>query len=216
MDKPTIPDSAELDCWEKPEFVSQAADAIRKAEEADPALRKKRQRREADLNAQYARRLGRHVRSAEEREKLIREARLYAESYLQEAHSPNSRLVVTRRIWDDIIPESEKHGPDRLDLATLHSAIWTEGLPSLEERATSGSQPETKTGTPPKRGRPQKIPDERKAAAVAKKASGGTNRDAAILIYDTHRPTDRQVKNVPSILRSYKKKISEHSGPSTS
>ena len=54
-----------------------------------------------------------------------------------------------------------------------------------------------------KRGRPAIIPDERKQAAVECKANGGTNRDAAMLIYDRKYPTPQQVKNVSSILRNH-------------
>jgi len=54
-----------------------------------------------------------------------------------------------------------------------------------------------------RRGRPVIIPEERKQAAVECKANGGTNRDAAKLIYDTRYPTPQQVKNVPAILRNY-------------
>jgi len=54
-----------------------------------------------------------------------------------------------------------------------------------------------------RRGRPIIIPDERKQAAIECKANGGTNRDAAMLIYDSRYPTLQQVKNVPAILRNH-------------
>ena len=59
-----------------------------------------------------------------------------------------------------------------------------------------------------KRGRPQTIPDEKKEAALKKKNDGGTNRDAAKILYATTYPTDQQVKNVTSILENYKKRQS--------
>ena len=59
-----------------------------------------------------------------------------------------------------------------------------------------------------KRGRPQKISEVRKEAATKKKASGGTNREAAALLYDAKYPTAQQVKNVPAILRNYNSKRS--------
>jgi hypothetical protein len=58
-----------------------------------------------------------------------------------------------------------------------------------------------------KRGRPQTIPDENKVAALRVKDDKGSNRDAAKKIYGEQYPTPQQVKNVPSILRSYKKKV---------
>jgi hypothetical protein len=57
-----------------------------------------------------------------------------------------------------------------------------------------------------KRGRPQTIPNERKEAAAKLKASGGTNKQVAAKIYDTKRPTEQQIKNVPTILRHYQAK----------
>src|ERR1041385_1507530 len=57
-----------------------------------------------------------------------------------------------------------------------------------------------------KRGRPPTISEERKAAALQAKTDGGTNRDAAKLIYGTRYPTPQQVKNVPAILRHHKLK----------
>ena len=65
------------------------------------------------------------------------------------------------------------------------------------------------------RGRPQQIPDERKAAAAAKKASGGTNRDAAMAIYNTRRPTPQQVKNVSATLKNYERKRSRLALPAS-
>ena len=67
----------------------------------------------------------------------------------------------------------------------------------------------TETGPPRanrrRRGRPITIPNERKRAALECKAKGGSNRDAAVLLYDKKYPTPQEVKNVPSILRHYEK-----------
>lgn len=57
-----------------------------------------------------------------------------------------------------------------------------------------------------KRGRPQTIPEARKVRALELKASGATNRQAAAELYDTLYPTNRQTRNVPSILRHYRRK----------
>jgi len=53
-----------------------------------------------------------------------------------------------------------------------------------------------------------------KAAAAAAKASGGTNRKAAEIIYKTKYPTPQEVKNVPSILRNYRAKVETSRAPS--
>lgn len=62
-----------------------------------------------------------------------------------------------------------------------------------------------------KRGRPQTIEDEKKTAAMQLKESGGTNKDAAALLYGTKYPTPQQTKNVPAILRHHKLKLKQAS-----
>jgi len=74
-----------------------------------------------------------------------------------------------------------------------------------KERATSSMpvpQPVQR-----KRGRPQTIPDARKVAAAKLKATGGTNKEAAALLYDTKYPSDQQRRNVPGILRHFQQKM---------
>jgi hypothetical protein len=72
-------------------------------------------------------------------------------------------------------------------------------------KSTSSSAPVGKR----KRGRPQTKSDAKKAEAAQLKAAGGTNRQAAALIYETQYPTTQQVKNVPSILRHFHKKSTQ-------
>jgi hypothetical protein len=56
-------------------------------------------------------------------------------------------------------------------------------------------------------GRPG-IPDAVKNKALAAKiAPGGTNKEAAKILYDTTRPNERQVRNTSTILREYQKKL---------
>jgi len=64
-----------------------------------------------------------------------------------------------------------------------------------------------------KRGRPQTISDEKKNAALQLKASGGTNKQAAELIYGKRYPTPQQVKNVSAILRHHKLKSKQSGSP---
>jgi hypothetical protein len=54
------------------------------------------------------------------------------------------------------------------------------------------------------RGRPAKIAAELKEQARKVKANGGTNRDAAAMLYGVKYPTPQQVKNVCSLLRKRK------------
>jgi hypothetical protein len=64
-----------------------------------------------------------------------------------------------------------------------------------------------------KRGRPQTITDEKKAAALQLKKSGGTNKQVAALLYGTKYPTPQQTKNVSAILRHYTRKSKQSSSP---
>src|ERR1039458_1447657 len=153
MDKPTTPNPADLGLkvpgTEESKQAEEAIEALRKAEEADPALKRKHQRENADLQKAYHRFGGRDPSDAWRQEELIRDARKYAESYLGEAQSPEARLIVTRRIWSEFIPNHPNRGAFQLYfdyetaervVASLHTAIWTEGNPSLEERAKRAAE----------------------------------------------------------------------------
>jgi hypothetical protein len=75
------------------------------------------------------------------------------------------------------------------------------------ERTPGGPESPPETVTEKRRGRPQTIPDERKAAGRKSMLDGGSNLDAAKLIYNKQYPTPQEVKNVPSILRNYQQKL---------
>jgi hypothetical protein len=64
-----------------------------------------------------------------------------------------------------------------------------------------GVDPLVAAPKPRKRGRPSKIPDERKQRALAAKG----NKERAMILYGTTYPTPQQVKNVYSILKNYQK-----------
>ena len=87
-------------------------------------------------------------------------------------------------------------------LATQGDAKVISDTEGSKQNLTDDSSPNN-VGTK-KRGRPQYIPNERKIAAAKVKASGGSNKDAAAVIYQTHYPTDQQKKNVPAILRHHR------------
>jgi hypothetical protein len=55
------------------------------------------------------------------------------------------------------------------------------------------------------RGRPSKIPVERKIAALNCKEQGGSYRDAARILYGTQYPSEQQVKNVSNVLNYFVK-----------
>jgi hypothetical protein len=78
--------------------------------------------------------------------------------------------------------------------------------PLRAEGPEKGSDSSAPNAVKKERGRPQLIPDERKIAAAALKAAGGTNRQAAALLYSAKYPTDQQTKNVPAILKHHLKK----------
>ena len=93
---------------------------------------------------------------------------------------------------------------------TNHEKVATPG-DVLSKRTETDGNPVSKRepGEKKKRGRPQIIPDERKTAARGKKLEGGSNLDAAKLLYDKLYPTPQEVKNVPSILNHFETKLTE-------
>jgi hypothetical protein len=143
---PTKPNPADLGLptpgTDEYKIAKEVQEAIQKREEADPGLKRRNQRKTEDQQAAYDRFfLMQNSYDAGRLEKVIRDARKYAESYLGEARSPEARLIVTRRIWNEFIPESLKSREPRFEFGNLHKAIWTEGYASpegylsLEERA---------------------------------------------------------------------------------
>ena len=136
--KPTTPNPADLGLLvpgtEEHDRIQEALEANWKAEQADPERRRKNQRRNADLQAAYDRR-SELPGWRYSHEKLIRDARKYAESCLAKARSPNARLKVTRRALKECIGRLPNSPEFPLSFEDLHTAIWTEGNPSLEERA---------------------------------------------------------------------------------
>lgn len=107
------------------------------------------------------------------------------------------------------------------DIATADGDLATRSLHtgSVEvPLATPASAMPGKSVSPPeavpkKRGRPTKIPDTRKAEALKCKADGGSNRDAAKILYGQKYPDPKQTKNVPAILRHYKNTVNASAKP---
>jgi hypothetical protein len=80
-------------------------------------------------------------------------------------------------------------------------------MPNLEARGAASSRR--------RRGRPQVIPEQAKAAAAKLKAAGRTNSEIAAVLYRTKHPTSQQTKNVPSILRHHKQKLKQPDSPAS-
>jgi len=83
---------------------------------------------------------------------------------------------------------------------------------------TEAAKPQPATVSPQivgkkKLGRPQTIPDQKKAEALKRKDGGRSNRDAAVIIYSTNYPTQQQVRNVSTILRIYRAKTKKAHSP---
>jgi hypothetical protein len=70
------------------------------------------------------------------------------------------------------------------------------------ERKSALDNPDTRPPARPRRGRPIEIPDDLKEKAL--RVTGGKAR--AKILYRTPYPTPQQVKNVPTILRHFKRK----------
>jgi hypothetical protein len=91
--------------------------------------------------------------------------------------------------------------------ARLLKAIEQKNAPGTAEEPIPRPAPRSDTEAARKRGRPQTIPDKRKAAALMRIKEGGTLRDAAVELYDNKRPTTQQVKNASTLLRVYRKAL---------
>jgi hypothetical protein len=117
-------------------------------------------------------------------------------------------LAPTGRAMQIAVNSAIKEGVLRLKSQRLK--FKTPASPTAENGiAGSAAKPVSRPNEQPtkrKRGRPQEIADEKKVAAEKLKAAGGTNKDAAALLYDTKYPTNQQKKNVPSILRHHLQK----------
>jgi len=141
MDKPSAPpDPQAFGLMAEPsnQFL-EAIEAIQKAEQADPELRRKRLRRNADENAVYARR--RTGSEARREEKLLKDARLWAKAELSRIAAEGQdvfelREQVVQRTWNMFVPIPSDFSPGYEAFA---SALWEEGWPSLEDRAIVAS-----------------------------------------------------------------------------
>jgi hypothetical protein len=77
----------------------------------------------------------------------------------------------------------------------------------LSELSTPQEQAEGAAEQPrKKRGRPVKFTLEQKEQALQAKNGGKTNKEVARILYGSH-PTPQQVKNVPAILKHYKRSL---------
>jgi hypothetical protein len=118
--------------------IEEAIKAVQKAEAADRELSAKRQRRNDDMTAIYARHRRWNPEEAKRIEQWLRNCRKYAWTYRSEARTEEERWIVTRRIWDKFMPLHPCRGDSRLEVFSfddLHSALWAEGYPSLQEQA---------------------------------------------------------------------------------
>jgi hypothetical protein len=138
--------------------VRELFEARRKAEEADPESRRRRQERDAYLTARLAKILGKKpaerwaiLDKLDRQEELLRDARDYAAIiYLSEPRSPEARRKVTQRIWDEFIPKHKDKDAFNMGFRDLHAAIWPADDPSLEEVANKAGEDESvATGTRP-------------------------------------------------------------------
>ena len=120
---------------EEDKLVRELIEKNWKAVGADPESRRRRDKSYATLQASYDRRLRAPMGVAQRQEKLIGDMRKYAASHLLEAHSQVAQLRVTRLALEffGITPNTEQFP---LSFEGTHSAIWTDGDPSLEELAS--------------------------------------------------------------------------------
>jgi len=205
----------------------------------DKVAIRERERQTADQQAVYNRAAKGNLADTARQEELLRDAREYVGMSLAQAvvelelpPDPSESDIETacERLGDRLmsdalrnyVPTHRHRGDFRLGPSEFKAAVWTEGSTSLEDRALTAlvarflsllraAKLTSDRDRPSRsqRGRPQEIPDERKAAAAAVKASGGSNKEAAAALYNTKRPTQQQAKNVPAILKHFQQKSNQ-------
>ncbi|MFN0167205.1 MAG: hypothetical protein ACKV22_12320 [Bryobacteraceae bacterium] len=93
--------------------------------------------------------------------------------------------------------------PVRRDAGTLVLDTLMTRILSQERRTL----PEAPRSSPVhrQRGKPSRFPAELKERALKVRMAGGSNSEAARILYATSRPTAQQVKNISAILKYYRK-----------
>jgi hypothetical protein len=97
------------------------------------------------LSAAYKRRLGRNIFEAERQEELLKDARAWAEAELREGISQvrdvdELKKRVVKQTWDKFVPTHRHYSAFQLGYREFESALWEEGLPSLEDLATAAME----------------------------------------------------------------------------
>src|ERR1035441_3929867 len=144
---------------------------------------------------------------------------------LHSAHqnATRARVKALLRIFDaiateySIVDSDEQSFLDRIHVVIIPAATGSIPLQNAESTVSTAilaraahlgrlvSQPDRPTSERRGPGRPAKFPEERKRQALEYKLAGGTNSQCAKLLYQTKRPSAQQVRNIPSILRNYRK-----------
>jgi hypothetical protein len=137
--------------------------AIQQSEGADPQ-QYKREKYYSCLSAVYARCLGRNPYQVRRQEELLHDARHYALRRLMLAVSKlklprpaseadveaacdqiRDRLVL--RVWEHFLPKHKDYSDCQLEIREFEAALWTEGCPSLEDRASAAIQERAASGS---------------------------------------------------------------------
>jgi hypothetical protein len=147
---------------------------------------------------------------------------------LMRQESRGFRRILKPRSWTEFRRIAEAEGPvdvsgvplgddGKIGRVFKESAEFCDDLAArafeLEAVAPAPHSSTPQSSEKRKRGRPQTIPDERKAEAAKLKASGGTYKLVAVLLYDDKYPTVQQVKNVHSILRHFQATVEKNLHP---
>jgi hypothetical protein len=139
--------------------------------------------------------------------------------------SPQHRREAVKLIIDQILSPQElkdweaaqRHAQRMGDRAARKVERTTAVSSDAQAQSGTGANGGVGTGAavqpeqpkPKQRGAPIKIPEARKAEALAIKTRGGSNRDAAKALYATPRPTVRQVKDAGIHVKRYLLKIGQ-------
>jgi hypothetical protein len=109
-------------------------------------------RRDASLNAYYKRRRGGNSFETGRQEELLIDARAWAETELSTIAAQVGNLgeiakLVVKQTWDNFLPTHRYRSDFKLGYLEFASALWEEGLPSLEDRAIVALGNHPRSGT---------------------------------------------------------------------
>jgi hypothetical protein len=201
-------------------------------EDADPAVRREREQRDAEVDAIYRWRHGIDARDFRRREKFMRDAWYYGALCLACAldgfQLPPSakktdvavlcdqlRDLIVMKVHNEFVASRKKEFEKFFRLAQFDVLLWEGDNPSLADTARAAIlgriAPSLAEGKAEGRRPKTEIARWRKELGLGMKDAGEPHHAIAKVLYNKRHPTDGEVNCVSSILRHFRKTLSNES-----